>query len=115
MSTVGGRTGELPGAGTAARGDIGTVDTVSNAEPAHQERGPIPGVRLPMPGERVSCTTLSQTRPAAVELVGLEDRVMVEYSRVDEQTGRGWVHLVRQYSRDDPELAAELTRLRPAV
>ena len=88
---------------------------MSNAEPAHQERGPIPGVRLPMPGERVRCTSLSRTRPAAVELVGLEDRVMVEYSRVDEQTGRGWVHLVRQYSRDDPELAAELTRLRPAL
>lgn len=77
--------------------------------PHDEDRRP---VRPPEPGETTRYVTRVALEPVTVEVTGTVDEVTVEYSRIDVSTGRSWVYLVRRYSRHDPGLRAELSRLR---
>ena len=88
---------------------IVTLDDVSLNAPHDEDRRPI---RLPEPGETQRYETCVALESVTVEVTSTVDDVTVEYSRVDTSSGQRWVYLVRRYSRHDPGLRAELSRLR---
>lgn len=70
-------------------------------------------LRLPEPGELLQCVTRAGLGSVTADVTATDDRITVEYWTVDPVTGRRSVDIVRQYSRHDPALRAELARLRP--
>ena len=69
-------------------------------------------VRPPEPGETKRYLTRVALEEVMVQVTSTVDEVTVEYSRIDASSGQGWVYLVRRFSRHDPGLRAELSRLR---
>lgn len=88
---------------------IVTLDPMSVNAAHDEDRRP---VRPPEPGETRRYSTRVALEAVTVEVSSTVDEVTVEYSRVDGSSGQSWVYLVRRYSRHDPGLRAELSRLR---
>ncbi len=95
-----------------AVGTVGFVVSASRAD-GGEPFDELP-LRVPGPGELLHCIARVGLDSVSADVMATEDRITVEYWRVDDSTGRRMVYIVRQYSRHDPALRAELARLRLA-
>ncbi len=106
--------GELFGGCLASPTRIGTVENVASRHQEDRRPSDALSLRLPDPGELVRCVTWAAQGSVTADVRATGDRILVEYWTLDAVTGRRSVYIVRQYSRHDPALRAELSRLRPA-